>query len=437
VSATAVSASLSSTTPGISVTVPSGSAYSDLPPGAAGANAGPMLFTVASTFDCPGTIDFNLTVSYAGGWASPVSLPFRVTVGSKSVTVVSALDATAPPSTVDYAAVTGVQLGRINRFAPPSSCSSQKTYPGLFSATGSRQFDAFTFPTCGTVPSCVDVSFTNYTLGSNPSMFAVGYIPTFVSTNLAANYAGDAAVSNVAGNPTMFSFAAPAGPSSVAVALHEVNPGLGIGANYSMTISGACFGGCTTPNQVPVAKAKNVTVSADASCQANASIDDGSFDPDGDPLTITQSPAGPYPLGTTTVLLTVIDPKGATSQATGTVTVVDTTAPAVTGFGVVAPAMWPPNHQMVDVTVNYGASDGCNAPTCVLSVSSNEPVDGLGDGDTSPDWVIVDAHRLQLRAERAGNGTGRTYTITLTCTDAAGNATVRTATVLVPHSKGK
>jgi hypothetical protein len=435
--ATAISASLSSTTPGISVTVPSASAYSDLAVGAAGANARPLLFTVASTFDCPGVIDFNLNVVYTGGLTSPVNFPFKVTTGAKAFTVGSALDAIAPSSTADYAGVTGVQVGRINRLNGPSNCSTPKAFPGLAATTGNRQFDALTFPTCGTVPSCVQVSFTNSTTGGNPSMFAVGYIPAFVSSNLATNYAGDAGVSNLAAGATPFSFAAPAGPTSVAVAMHEVNPGLGIGSNYSMTISGACFGACTTPNQVPVAKAKNVTVSADANCQANASIDNGSFDPDGDALTITQSPAGPYPLGTTTVLLTVTDPKGATSQATGTVTVVDTTAPAVTGFGVVAPTMWPPNHRMVDVTVNYGASDNCSAVTCVLSVASNEPINGLGDGDTAPDWVIVDSHHLQLRAERSGAGTGRTYTITLTCTDAAGNPTVRTATVLVPHSKGK
>ena len=64
-------------------------------------------------------------------------------------------------------------------------------------------------------------------------------------------------------------------------------------------------------------------------------------------------------------------------------------------------------------------------------MSSNEAVNGSGDGNTSTDWQVVDAHHVQLRAERSGNGDGRIYTITLTCTDAAGNKTVRTATVMV------
>lgn len=109
--------------------------------------------------------------------------------------------------------------------------------------------------------------------------------------------------------------------------------------------------------------------------------------------------------------------------------------PVISGIGVDKPLLWPPNHKMVDVTVNYTVTDNCGVDTCVLSVSSNEPVDGTGDGDTSPDWVIIDAHHVQLRAERAGNGTGRVYTITITCTDSANNSTVRTATVVVPHDQ--
>lgn len=96
--------------------------------------------------------------------------------------------------------------------------------------------------------------------------------------------------------------------------------------------------------------------------------------------------------------------------------------------------LWPPNHKMKDVTVHYGAGANCPGPgSCELSVTSNEPVNGNGDGNTSPDWEIIDDHHVRLRAERSGNGTGRIYTIKVTCKDQQGNTNSRTTMVTVPH----
>ena len=45
--------------------------------------------------------------------------------------------------------------------------------------------------------------------------------------------------------------------------------------------------------------------------------------------------------------------------------------------------------------------------------------------------LIVNERLVRLRAERAGTGSGRIYTITLTCGDAAGNVSAQTATAAV------
>jgi uncharacterized delta-60 repeat protein len=123
--------------------------------------------------------------------------------------------------------------------------------------------------------------------------------------------------------------------------------------------------------------------------------------------------------------------------------------PVIAGAAASPGSLWPANHKMIDVFVSYTVTDDQDpaaAVRCSLSVASNEPVNGTGDGgaggaggagDTAPDWQVVDSHRVRLRAERAGNGKGRTYTVTITCTDTAGASSTRQVKVLVPKSQGK
>ena len=86
-----------------------------------------------------------------------------------------------------------------------------------------------------------------------------------------------------------------------------------------------------TSNRAPVARCADRTVVADGVCSADASVDDGSFDPDGNLVSCTQAPPPPYSgVGPHPVTLTCVDSEGATSSCTATVTVVDTTPPAIT-----------------------------------------------------------------------------------------------------------
>jgi hypothetical protein len=95
----------------------------------------------------------------------------------------------------------------------------------------------------------------------------------------------------------------------------------------------------------------------------------------------------------------------------------------------------PLNHALVPIFVFYNSTDTCSpGVTCTLSVSSSEPTAQRGD-NTSPDWIVVSDHLVFLRAERVGR-TGRVYTITVKCTDSAGNTTLKTTQVRVlPLSK--
>ncbi|MGH2579548.1 MAG: lamin tail domain-containing protein [Actinomycetota bacterium] len=111
----------------------------------------------------------------------------------------------------------------------------------------------------------------------------------------------------------------------------------------------------------------------------------------------------------------------------------DLTAPALSASA--SPnLLWPPNHKYVTVQASVAVADDRDpAPSVELvSVTSNEPDDGVDDGNTTNDVVILDDDTFRLRAERSGIGTGRVYTITYRATDACGNVSVQTATVKVP-----
>ena len=125
---------------------------------------------------------------------------------------------------------------------------------------------------------------------------------------------------------------------------------------------------------------------------------------------------------------------------TVTITVVDTTPPTINSVSASPDVLWPPNHIMVEVIVTVECEDICDkAPFFyILGVSSNEPINGPGDGNTEPDWDYTDDPLVVLlRAERAGGGTGRVYTIHIECMDASKNIASQIVEVIVPHDQGK
>jgi hypothetical protein len=154
------------------------------------------------------------------------------------------------------------------------------------------------------------------------------------------------------------------------------------------------------------------------------------------PVTACVPPSGStFPIGTTSDTCTATDASSNSHDCSFDVKVVDTTPPVVTSVTANPNVLWPPNHKMVPIAVTAQATDVCSATVCsVTSVASNEPINGTGDGDTAPDWIITGPLAVRLRAERAGPGTGRVYTLTVTCSDAAGNSASAPVTVTVPHS---
>jgi hypothetical protein len=150
----------------------------------------------------------------------------------------------------------------------------------------------------------------------------------------------------------------------------------------------------------------------------------------------TPASGATFALGTTTVSCSATDDSGNSSTGTFTVTVVDSTPPQILSVAASPSVLWPPNHKMVDISVVVVAIDAVD-PTPVsriISVSSSQPINGTGDGDTGPDWQITGPLTLKLRSERS-HGIDRTYTITIETVDDAGNAATATETVVVSQTK--
>jgi len=106
--------------------------------------------------------------------------------------------------------------------------------------------------------------------------------------------------------------------------------------------------------------------------------------------------------------------------------------------------LWPPNHKLVPITVNWIVLDDSGlAPVIELKriimnegdeINTYDPIfdDTQGDGHTTTDIQIKDGV-IYLRAERSGTGTGRAYTLTYEATDTDGNVGTASVTVTVPH----
>lgn len=117
------------------------------------------------------------------------------------------------------------------------------------------------------------------------------------------------------------------------------------------------------------------------------------------------------------------------------VNVLDLNDPPACDLAQVSPALlWPPNHKLVPVTIT-GVSDPNNNPVTITitGVTQDEPVNGLGDGDTSPD-AVIQGSTVRLRAERSGAGNGRVYEVHFSADDGQGGTCSGSAKASVPHS---
>lgn len=156
-------------------------------------------------------------------------------------------------------------------------------------------------------------------------------------------------------------------------------------------------------------------------------------------VTITNDAPAVFPLGSTTVTWTAVDDSGNSTVDTQTVLVEDTIPPELS-MSLAPRTLWSPDHKLRTINATIVVTDICDANPVVrvTSVTSNEPDNGKGDGNTVNDIQGVtlgtDDRVFELRAERASPGSGRVYTAIYEAEDSSSNTTTKQDTVNVPHS---
>jgi hypothetical protein len=106
--------------------------------------------------------------------------------------------------------------------------------------------------------------------------------------------------------------------------------------------------------------------------------------------------------------------------------------PAITSITATPNVLWPPNNRMTRVSVDVAVSDTSDPmPACrIVDVTSNESTSGSA-------WHLEGPPTLSVAADRHGSGSGRTYTLSVTCTNTSELSSTAMVTVNVPHDRGR
>jgi len=160
----------------------------------------------------------------------------------------------------------------------------------------------------------------------------------------------------------------------------------------------------TDENDPPTAICHNITRPAGTNCQASvtaAEVNNGSFDPDGNPITLALNPPGPFAIGNHAVTLIVADDRGGTNTCAATVSVVDAMPPSIS---CPAPVVAQAPGGATESAVEYpapAASDGCTSVT-VTSLPASGAAFPIGTNTVNV--TAVDA---------AGNTNTCSFTVTV------------------------
>jgi hypothetical protein len=221
--ATAISSTLVTTTPGVTVTQDS-SSYPTMPIDATGTNSTPFQISTANNFACGTNIDFDLNLTFPNG-SKTVSFSVPTCTGGANQTIpANVLDANDP-----------TQADRLGRDGLPSGCGGKACPGGGF--PGTKRFQTFNFTNNGGSAACFTVTI-NAALGGAGDIESAAYLGSYDPTNLCLNYLGDSGVVGLGTTlgSVSYSFVVPAQSDFVVVV--NTTGTITTSSQFSGTVSG-------------------------------------------------------------------------------------------------------------------------------------------------------------------------------------------------------
>jgi hypothetical protein len=222
--ATGISATLTTSTPGVTVTQGS-SNYPNMPIDAIGTNSTPFQIQTSNSFACGTEIEFDLTLTFPNG---------STTVPVIVQTCAGGADQTIPATTLTASDLT--QADRLGRDGQPSGCGGKACPGGGF--PGTKFFKTYNFTNSAGAPACFTVTINAATgVPGVGDIESAAYLDSYNPANLCQNYLGDSGVVGLGTTvgSASYSFTVPAQSNFVVV----VNTtGTTTSSEFSGTVSG-------------------------------------------------------------------------------------------------------------------------------------------------------------------------------------------------------
>jgi hypothetical protein len=222
--ATGISATLTTSTPGVTVTQGS-SNYPNMPIDAIGTNSTPFQIQTSNSFACGTEIEFDLTLTFPNG-STIVPVIVQTCAGGA--------DQTIPPTTLTASDLT--QADRLGRDGQPSGCGGKACPGGGF--PGTKFFKTYNFTNSAGAPACFTVTINAATgVPGVGDIESAAYLNSYNPANLCQNYLGDSGVVGLGTTvgSASYSFTVPAQSNFVVV----VNTtGTTTSSEFSGTVSG-------------------------------------------------------------------------------------------------------------------------------------------------------------------------------------------------------